>query len=60
MSPTVAPGKVRRDWYIEEDVALELRLRCVHERRWESHVVTDAIRALLAMTKGKTLRGDKL
>lgn len=58
--PTVAPGKVRRDWYIPEDVAKQLRLRCVEENKRESHVVTEAIRAMLEMTKSTGLQGQNL
>jgi hypothetical protein len=58
--PTVAPGKVRRDWYIEEDVAKQLRLHCAQNDRKESHAVTDAIRLWLELTRAKTLRGENL
>jgi hypothetical protein len=60
MSPPVVPGKVSRHWYIPEDVALQLRHRCVEEGKIESHVVTEAIQAMLELTKAKGLQGQNL
>lgn len=45
--PAEVPGKVRRDWYIDADVAKQLRMRCAEQGVIESHAVTEAIRAML-------------
>ncbi len=58
--PKVPPGKVRRNWYIPKDVARQLRLRCAEEGKRESHVVTEAIRAMLELTQAKGLQGQNL
>jgi len=42
-------GKVRRDWYIDEEVARRLRHICADSGKRESHVVEDMIRAMLNM-----------
>lgn len=45
--PQTPEGKTRKDWYIADDVVEALRERCHQERKKESHVVEEALRAML-------------
>lgn len=56
--PPVAPGKVQKHWYIDEDLVRDLRLWCAEENKKESHVVNDLIGRFLRTTKPNGLQGQ--